>query len=231
MCDARSVSSSSGTLALLGGGDVDDPSIAQALLARAPGPRVAVIPTAAAFEHPEEVVVRVAEWLIPHGAHVEALMATSRSDADLEDLADRLADADMAYLTDGAALHLRTALRSTALLEGLRAMLGRGGLVAASGGSATALCDPMIDPRGGAPTVGLGLVEDFALITHAADDDPRSEKLHRSIALCPATLAVVALGAGSGLFVGPGDRFEAFGRGQPAVYRAGELLDGGVDAL
>ena len=66
----------------------------RALLARSPGPRaVAVIPTAAAFEHPEEVVVRVAEWLIPHGAHVEALMATSRTDADLEDLADRLADA------------------------------------------------------------------------------------------------------------------------------------------
>ena len=37
-------------------------------------------------------------------------------------------------------------------------VLARGGLVAAVGSSAAALCDPMLDQRGGAFTLGLGLV-------------------------------------------------------------------------
>jgi len=33
-----------------------------------------------------------------------------------------------------------------------------GGVLAASGAGATLVCDPMVDPRGGAYTVGLGVV-------------------------------------------------------------------------
>jgi cyanophycinase len=32
------------------------------------------------------------------------------------------------------------------------------------------LCDPMIDPRGGAFTVGLGLVANLAVLPHAGED-------------------------------------------------------------
>jgi cyanophycinase len=232
VCDARLMSTFPGSVAFLGGADVGDPAIAAALFARARGHRVAVIPTAAAFSHPEKAALEVAEWLSPHGGLVEALMASNREDAQLGDLAARLQDADLIYLTDGSALHLRTVLRSTALLEGIEAVLERGGLVAASGGAATVLCDPMIDPRGGAPTVGLGLVDRFCVLTHLGEDDDRHlEKLHRAISLCPAELPVIALGPGAGLFVGPHEDLEAFGGDQLSVYRGGAVLSGGLGEL
>jgi cyanophycinase len=233
LCDARRVVEVTGGVALLGGGEVGEPDLATWLLEHAGGGRVAVIPTARAFEHPEAEALRVAEWLGPAGAVVEALMATSRSDANDEGLAARLEDADLAYLSDGTALHLRTTLRGTALLAGLERLVERGGLLAASGAAATVLCDPMIDPRGGAPTVGLGLVRSFTLLSHLGGDpdDPKGEKLHRAAALCPPTLPLVALPLGSGLLLGPGGSVEAFGRGGIEVYLAGVPTEDGLDVL
>jgi cyanophycinase len=227
------VSTEDGTLVLLGGDELGDPVLADLLLARAPGPRVAVIPMAAAFSHPEAVALRVAEWLGPHGGRVEALMASTRADAQLGELADRLADADLVYLADGAALHLRTALRETALFEGLVALLERGGLLAASGAAATVLCDPMIDPRGGAPTVGLGLVRGFTVVTHVGhdQDDPHEEKLQRAVALCPPGLPLLGLRPGSAAVFGPVGPPELFGRGGAVVYLGGQLVDQGVGSL
>ena len=222
-----------GTLILLGGDELGDPVLAELLLARARGARVAVVPTAAAFSHPEAVAIHVAEWLGEHGARVEALMATSRADAELADLADRLEAADLAYLSDGAALHLRTALRGTRLLEGLVGLRERGGVLAASGAAATVLCDPMIDPRGGAPTVGLGLVTGFTVLTHVGhdQDDPHEEKLHRAVSLCPPELPLLGLRPGSAVVFGPEGPPELYGRGGAVVYRAGQLVDEGVGSL
>ena len=54
-------------------------------------------------------------------------------------------------------IHLRTALKDTPLWASVCGVLERGGVVAAVGASASAMCDPMTDPRGGAFTFGLGL--------------------------------------------------------------------------
>jgi cyanophycinase len=227
------VAKATGGVALLGGGDVGVPELAAWLLAHATGGRVAVVPTARAFEHPEAEALAVAEWLGPAGAVVEALMATSRTDANDEGLAARLEDADLAYVSDGAALHLRTTLRGTALLAGLERLVERGGLLAASGAAASVLCDPMIDPRGGAPTVGLGLVRTFALLSHVGSDpdDPNGDKLLRAAALCSATLPLVALPAASGLYLAADGSVGAFGRGGIEVYLAGTRVDEGPSVL
>ncbi len=222
-----------GTLILLGGEDLGDPELGRYLLAASVGPRVAVIPMASAFERPEQVVFEAAEWLRPLGGQVEGLMASSRADAGLTELAQRLDDADLAYVTDGTALHLRTTLKATLLFERLMAMLERGAVVAASGAAATVLCDPMIDPRGGAPTVGLGPVRAFTVVPHVGhdEDDPRQEKLHRTVMLAPASLPVVALPVGTALVCLPDGRYEVIGRGTVSVYRARELVAEGVESL
>ncbi len=222
-----------GTIVLLGGGEVGDAVLGTALLGLVPGPRIAILPMASAFEHPETAVVEVGTWLQPLGAEVEGLMASSRADADLPELAKRLDEADGAYLTDGSALHLRTTLKATMLFDRLSALVERGGVLIASGEAATVLCDPMVDPRGGAPTVGLGPIRSFTVVPHvgADKDDPRAEKLHRTVALAPADLSVVSLPAGTALVCRPDGSYDVLGDRPVEVHRAGKMLDGGVESL
>ena len=222
-----------GTIMLLGGGEVGDAALGSAILESASGPRVAILPMASAFEHPEAAVVEVGTWLQPLGAEVEGIMASSRADADLPELAKRLDEADGAYLTDGSALHLRTTLKATTLFEHLMSLVERGGLLVASGESATVLCDPMVDPRGGAPTVGLGPIRSFTVVPHvgADKDDPNAEKLRRTVALAPGDLSVVSLPVGTALICRPDGGYDVLGARTVEVHRAGELLSDGVDGL
>ena len=57
------------------------------------------------------------------------------------------------------------------------------------------LTDPMVDPRGGALTLGLGLVDNLTVVPHFGDehDDAHGQKLERTVAMAPAALPVVAL--------------------------------------
>ena len=57
-------------------------------------------------------------------------------------------------------------------------------MLAGSGAGAMVLCDPMVDPRGGAFTLGLGLVAQMA--GRARADTWSEDKLHRTLQLAPA---------------------------------------------
>lgn len=83
-------------------------------------------------------------------------------------------------------------LKDTPLWDALRDVLTNGGLVVAAGGSAAAMCDPMVDPRGGAFTLGLGLVPNLALVTEAETWSP--ERLHRTRKLANTAFAVLHTG-------------------------------------
>ena len=72
--------------------------------------------------------------------------------------AEAVRDARFVYFADGSPLHLRSVLKGSALFDALLAAYRSGAVLAASGAGATVLCDPMVDPRGGAYTVGLGVV-------------------------------------------------------------------------
>ena len=52
------------------------------LLAASGAEEVLVLPTAAAYEHPERLVVRAGEWFDPLGGRVEGLMVLARADAE-----------------------------------------------------------------------------------------------------------------------------------------------------
>jgi len=223
----------SGTLLLLGGADLGDPTLAQELVRASRGPKIKVLPIGRAFEGPEAAVVAVAEWLGPLGAEVEGVMALTRSDAEHEELAARLDDADAIYLTDGAALHIRTVLKDTKLHDHLRGAFEGGATVIASGAAASALCDPMVDPRGGAPTVGLGFTTRFMVVPHADGDpdDPNGEKLHRTVTLASADHVVIALGARSGVMLTPDQRVTLLGAQELRVFRGGVELPQGLASL
>ena len=102
-----------GTLALVGGGEWRDGcrELDAELLATCEAKEVFVLPTAAAFEHPERVVERAAAYFEGLGAKVRPLMVLRRADADDPKLADSVRKARLVYLSDGSPLHLRSVLK------------------------------------------------------------------------------------------------------------------------
>ncbi len=183
----------SGTLALIGGGEWHDGcrELDAELLARA-GDEVVVLPTAAAFEHPERVVARATEYFSGLGASVRGLSVLRRADAEDRANVSGVSDAGFVYIADGSPLHLRSALKDSALFEAIVTAYRKGSVLAASGAGATVLCDPMVDPRGGAYTVGLGVVRDLAVFPyHGTAADHLRE---RSIDLLPRPSAYEAGG-------------------------------------
>ena len=185
-----------GTIALIGGGEfsseVED--LDRRLLAAAGTDRVLVLPTADAFEHPQRAVDRAIEWYASIGAEAEGLMVLRRTDAQAEEFAAAVRAARFVYLQGDSPMHLRSVLKETPVWGAMLDLLASGGVVAASGPSAAALCDPMVDPRGGAFTLGLGLVRALALVTEA--DRWSHDTLKRTLALASGfPVAVLPSGA------------------------------------
>ena len=182
-----------GIIALQGGGPfVANDELDRRLLATVGATKALVLPTADAFEHPERLIASAMAWGERLGVAVEALMVLRRGEAMEVGAADVVRAARTVYFVGDQPLHLRSVLKDTPLWEALLAVLAGGGLVVGVAGSAAALCDPMVDPRGGAFTLGLGLVPDLALVTEAESWSP--ERRHRTRELANTTLAVLRTG-------------------------------------
>ena len=149
------------------------------------GAAVVVVPSAAAFTGASAAALEVALALEPTGASVEALMVLERSSVNESAIVARVARADVVVLTDGSALHARAVWRDSAVGEAI----GASRLVAI-GAVATVLGSVMIDPRGGAPTVGLGY-RDGAVLTVPSTPD----QLTRTRALLSGEAPLVVVGA------------------------------------
>ena len=141
---------STGTLALVGGDEwTEGCSFDAALLAASGGTDVLVLPTAAAYQHPERVVLRAAEWFAPLGAQVEGLMVVDRASAEDPGMAAAVARARFVYLAGGSPLHLRAVLKKSAVFDALRAGLGSAAPWSPGPApGAMVLTDPMVGPAG-----------------------------------------------------------------------------------
>ena len=95
------------------------------LLARSGTDEVVVLPTAAAYEHPERVGERAEAYFGELGAKVRALPVLHRSEAEDPAMAKVVRAAKFVYLADGSPLHLRSVLKESALFEALLAAYQR----------------------------------------------------------------------------------------------------------
>jgi cyanophycinase len=185
-----------GILALQGGGPfVANDDLDRRLIAAAGATRVIMLPTADAYEHPELLVAAAMSWGERLDVEVEALMVMRRGEAMEDGVVGVIRGARAVYLVGDQPLHLRSVLKGTPLWEAIVQVQASGGLVAATGGSAAAMCDPMVDPRGGAFTLGLGLIDGLALVTEA--ETWSTDRLHRTLKL--ANTPIVELPSGSAL--------------------------------
>ncbi len=184
-----------GTIALQGGGPFTaNDELDARLLQQAGATKVVVLPTADAYEHPERLVAAAMSWAerLEIDVEVEALMVMRRGEALEVGVANIVRQARAVYFVGDQPLHLKSVLKDTPVFDALRDVLVNGGLVAATGASAAAMCDPMVDPRGGAFTLGLGLVNGLALVTEAETWSP--ERLHRTRTLANTAVAVLRTG-------------------------------------
>lgn len=196
-----------GTIALQGGGPfAANDELDQRLLAEAGADHVVVLPTADAFEQPRELVELATAWAQRLGVSVEALMVLTRADALDAGTPESLATARAVYLVGDSPIHLQKVLVDTELWSAIRGVADRGGLVVGVAGSAAALCDPMTDPRGGAFTIGLGLVPGLAVATET--ESWTDERMSRTLELADTAVAVVPTGSA---LVRRGDEWEFVG--------------------
>lgn len=213
-----------GTLALVGGAEWTPgcEDLDRGLAAAAGAKEVVVIPAAAAFEHPERVADRAAAWFAPLGLKVRVLDVLRRSDAEDPRHAEVVRRARFVYVVDGSPLHLRSVLKDSALFEAVLSAYHGGAALAASGAGATLVCDPMVDPRGGAYTVGLGVVPDLAVFPyHGTAADHLRE---RSIDLLPPTATLVGVDAATALVRDAGGVWTVQGVGTVTLYRGRETV-------
>ncbi len=207
-----------GTLALIGGGEWGEhhQALDRRLLELAGTSEVLVLPTAAAFEVPDRVAERADAHFAPLGAKARTLRVLNRRDAEDPDAVDEVATAKFVYLADGSPMHLRSVLKSSPIYEAMLAAYRGGAVIAASGAGATVLCDPMVDPRGGAYTVGLGFVEGIAVFPyHGSAADHMKQ---RSIELKPKEAVLVGIDAETALVREPAPTWSVAGAGVVTVY-------------
>jgi cyanophycinase len=197
------------------------------LLEASGGRDVLVLPTAAAYEHPDRAVETARAWFAGLGGTVRPLPVLARHDAMDEATAATVRDARFVYLSGGSPLHLRSVLKETPVWEALVAAWEEGAVVAGSSAGAMALCDPMVDPRGGALTVGLGLVENLAILAHADEDDPAHHR--RTLELAGDDLVVAAVAERTALLRDPDGSWRVSGTGAVTVLLGGREV--GLDAL
>lgn len=153
--------------------------------------RVVVLPTADAFEQPHLLVAAAVEWGRRIGVAVEPAMVLTRRDAD--DAAAAVVEGSAAvFLAGDSSNHLRSVLKDTPVFGAIERLLSRGGVVVAAGSSASALCDPMTDRRGGAFALGLGLVTGLAIVTET--ETWPTEQLARARSLANTTLVEIPTG-------------------------------------
>ncbi|MGI8759605.1 MAG: cyanophycinase [Acidimicrobiales bacterium] len=218
----------SGLLALVGGDEWQSGcTFDQELLEASGGAEVLVLPTAAAYEHPDRAVASARRWFGTLGATVRGLDVLHRRDALDDGNADVVRSARFVYLSGGSPLHLRSVLKETPVWEALTAAWADGAVVAGSSAGAMVLCDPMVDPRGGALTVGLGLVVNLAVLPHAEPDVAHVH--HRTLELASPGLPVAAVDEQTALLRDGDGRWRASGAGAVRVFVDGH--ESGLDAL
>jgi cyanophycinase len=210
-----------GPLALVGGGEFTEGcTFDRDLLDASKADEVLVLPTGAAYEHPQRLVDAATEWFATLGAKVRGLDVLGRPDALDPANAQAVRDAGFVYLVGESPMHVRSVLKDTPVWDAIVAAWDGGAVLAGSVAGAMVCCDPMVDPRGGAFTLGLGLLANLAVIPEF--DTWSEDAVHRTRKLSPAELVLVGVPRGTALLRDPSGAWRSVGVSEVAVFQGGE---------
>jgi cyanophycinase len=214
----------SGTLALIGGGEFTDGcSFDAGLLAASGASEVLVMPTGAAYEHPQRLVELAASWFDRLGVAVRAVDVLARPDASDPELVATLAASKFTYLVGGSPMHARSVLKDTPAWDALGSAWRAGGVLAGSSAGAMILGDPMVDPRGGAFTLGLGLFSGLAVIP--SHEHWSEDQAHRTRQMSPASLVLAGIDERTALIRATDGTWRTEGAGQVVILLGGQSAE------
>jgi cyanophycinase len=132
---------------------------------------------------------------------------------------DLVAAARLLYLTGTSPMHMRSVLKDTPMLDAICSSWHAGAALVGSGAGADVLCDPMVDTRGGAFTVGLGVIPRLAVIARSNLWSP--DKVHRTVEMVPRDVVLVELPERTAVILDSSAGWRAAGVGVPVVHRVG----------
>ncbi len=184
-------------------------------------PRVAIVPTAAAFENPGLAASNGVRHFAGLGASAFGVDVVRREDAENPRIIAQLNGADVIYFTGGSPEHLRSVLADSPLLTAVVQACEGGAVWAGSSAGAMVLGSVMRRPSSGSPvSPALDIVPNVMVLPHHERSDPNvvAEQLSGS-----ATFGLMVLGidGGSGVFLDT-DGAAALGSGNVTVYQSGE---------
>lgn len=156
---------------------------------------VAVVTLAAAYRRPDAVLSQIASWAGDLSVEHTVVNAVRRSDSLDPAVAEPIAGCDGVLVLDGSPAHFVGAAKATPLLEAIVEAHRRGADVVWSGATAAAVCASMVDDRGGALTVGLGLY-DGIVVAAGWEGWPR-ERRRRLRGMVPESALFMALQSGA----------------------------------
>ncbi|MEY2419043.1 MAG: cyanophycinase [Actinomycetota bacterium] len=215
-----------GWLALVGGHEWTDGTrpVDELLIKESGAKDVLVVPTAAAYEQPQNVVAAATEYFGELGVKVKAANVYGRTAATDKANVKAVRAATLVYFGDGSPLHMRSVFKDTPWWDALVEAWNGGTAVAGTGAGAMVLGDPMVDPRGGAFTLGLGLIPSLAAMTKT--QDWHDETKRRTIQLATKGLPLVAVDDATAAVRSPKGEWSVLGAGAATVY-----VDGAEESL
>lgn len=214
----------SGPLVLVGGGEwTEGCTFDRELVAASGASEVVVIPAGSAYENPAHVVAQARAWFGAMGVEVREVPVLTRGDALVAEHVEVVRASRFTYLPGTSPMHLRSVLKDSPVLAALVAAWEGGGVLAGSGAGADVLCDPMVDTRGGAFTVGLGVVAGLTVIPRF--NQWSSDMVDRTVAMAPASLPVVGIPEGTGVVRSTDGGWRSAGVGDCTVFLDGDVVD------
>ena len=184
-------------------------------------PRVAIVPTAAAFENPGLAASNGVRHFAGLGASAYGVDVGRREDAENPRLVAQLDGAHVIYFTGGSPEHLHSVLAGSPLLAAVSDACDAGAVWAGSSAGAMVLGSVMRRPSTGSPTSpALDVVPNVMVLPHHERSDPNSvtEQLSGSATF---GLTVLGIDGGSGVLLDT-DGATAMGAGNVTVYSSGQ---------
>ena len=210
-----------GLLVLVGGNEWREGcTFDREIVGSKPGASVTVVPTAAAFEGPNRVMTTATRWFATMGATVETCPLYNRGDAYEPAIVEQLANAQILYFSGGSAMHLWSVLRDAPAWKAVEKAWKDGATLAASSAGAMVLADPMIDQRGGAFTLGLGLLPGIAVLPHA--NNWSADRMRRTQKLAGPTVSLLAIDEETAAIREPSGLWRTEGKGSVLLHRTSD---------